>query len=110
MAPATPASGSTSEARRGRGRLMAALVLATVLGSLDSSFVPLTFSDLIVKLDTSTSVVVWVALGYLIAATGPMLFLARIGTATATRCSSAPGPRSTRSAWCCAASPRTSGR
>lgn len=59
--------------------LMAALVLATVLGSLDSSFVPLTFSDLIVDLDTSTAVVVWVALGYLIAATGPMLFLARIG-------------------------------
>lgn len=62
-----------------RTRLMAALVLATVLGSLDASFVPLLFSDLIVDLDSSTSEVVWVALGYLIAATGPMLFLARIG-------------------------------
>jgi EmrB/QacA subfamily drug resistance transporter len=59
--------------------LMSALVLSTVMGSLDSSFVPLTFSDLIVKLDTSTSVVVWVALGYLIAATGPMLLMSRLG-------------------------------
>lgn len=62
-----------------RFRLMSALVLATVMGSLDSSFVPLTFSDIIIDLDTSTSVVVWVALGYLVAATGPMLFFARIG-------------------------------
>jgi EmrB/QacA subfamily drug resistance transporter len=62
-----------------RARLMTALVFATVMGSLDSSFVPLTFSDIIVKLDTSTSVVVWVALGYLVTATGPMLFFARLG-------------------------------
>jgi len=64
---------------RSRAPLMSGLVIATVMGSLDSSFVPLTFQDLIVKLDTSTSVVVWVALGYLIAATGPMLFFARLG-------------------------------
>ena len=66
-------------AERSRASLMSGLVIATVMGSLDSSFVPLTFQDLIVKLDTSTSVVVWVALGYLIAATGPMLFFARVG-------------------------------
>jgi|TARA_Y100000310_G_scaffold253669_1_gene260592 EmrB/QacA subfamily drug resistance transporter len=48
------------------------------MASLDSSFVPIAFSDMIDKLDTSTSVVVWVALGYLIAATGPMLLLARV--------------------------------
>lgn len=32
-------------------------------------------------LDTNTSVVVWVALGYLVAATGPMLFMARVADA-----------------------------
>ena len=48
------------------------------MASLDSSFVPIAFSDLIDDLDTSTSQVVWVALGYLIAATGPMLFMARV--------------------------------
>jgi DHA2 family multidrug resistance protein-like MFS transporter len=53
--------------------------MATVLASLDSSFVPIAFPDLIDDLDTSTGTVVWVALGYLLAATGPMLFLARIG-------------------------------
>lgn len=58
---------------------MTALVVATVLASLDSSFVPIAFPDMIDDLDTSTGVVVWVALGYLIAATGPMLFLARLG-------------------------------
>jgi len=62
-----------------RGAVMAALVVATVLASLDSSFVPIAFPDLIDDLDTSTGVVVWVALGYLLAATGPMLFLARLG-------------------------------
>lgn len=61
---------------------MSALVLATVLASLDSSFVPIAFPDMIDDLDTSTGVVVWVALGYLIAATGPMLFLARLGDGT----------------------------
>ena len=59
--------------------VMTALVVATVLASLDSSFVPIAFPDMIDDLDTSTGVVVWVALGYLIAATGPMLFLARLG-------------------------------
>ena len=48
------------------------------MASLDSSFVPIAFSDLIDDLDTNTSQVVWVALGYLIAATGPMLFMARV--------------------------------
>jgi EmrB/QacA subfamily drug resistance transporter len=76
----TPAVGTQApDTGSGRLPLMFTLVLATVLGSLDSSFVPLTFSDLIVDLDTNTSVVVWVALGYLISATGPMLFFARIG-------------------------------
>jgi EmrB/QacA subfamily drug resistance transporter len=59
--------------------VMAALLLSTALASLDSSFVPIAFRDMIDDLDTSTSVIVWVSLGYLIAATGPMLFLARIG-------------------------------
>ena len=64
-----------------RAAVMTVLLLATVLASLDSSFVPIAFPDLIDDLDTATGVVVWVALGYLIAATGPMLFLARIGDA-----------------------------
>ena len=64
----------------GRRRLlMLALVLATGLASLDASFVPIAFPDLIDDLDTSTGTVVWVALGYLLAATGPMLFFARLG-------------------------------
>ena len=68
------------EISRGRRRaVMLALVTATVLASLDASFVPIAFPDLIDDLDTSTGVVVWVALGYLLAATGPMLFFARIG-------------------------------
>lgn len=66
---------------RRRAFVMSALLLATVLASLDSSFVPIAFPDLIDDLDTATGVVVWVALGYLIAATGPMLFLARLGDA-----------------------------
>jgi EmrB/QacA subfamily drug resistance transporter len=59
--------------------IMTALVLSTVLASLDSSFVPIAFPDMIDNLDTSTAMVVWVALGYLIAATGPQLFLSRVG-------------------------------
>jgi EmrB/QacA subfamily drug resistance transporter len=58
--------------------VLAALLLATVLASLDSSFVPIAFPDMIDKLDTSTSVVVWVALGYLISATGLMLLSSRL--------------------------------
>ena len=62
----------------GRRRIvLAALLLATVMASLDSSFVPIAFQDIIDKLDTSTSVVVWVALGYLISATGFMLLSSR---------------------------------
>lgn len=61
--------------------IMSALLLSTALASLDSSFVPIAFPDMIDDLDTATGVVVWVALGYLIAATGPMLFFARLGDA-----------------------------
>jgi EmrB/QacA subfamily drug resistance transporter len=61
-----------------RNLVMISLLVSSVMASLDSSFVPLSFRDMITKLDTSTSVVVWVALGYLIAATGPMLLTARI--------------------------------
>ena len=68
----------TSARRTG---IMSALLLSTVLASLDSSFVPIAFPDMIDDLDTATGVVVWVALGYLIAATGPMLFFARLGDA-----------------------------
>ncbi len=57
---------------------MTAVVLATLMSALDASFIPIAFPDMIDKLDTSTSMVVWVALGYLIAATGPMLFLVRV--------------------------------
>ncbi len=64
-----------------RAGIMSALLLSTVLASLDSSFVPIAFPDMIEDLDTATGVVVWVALGYLIAATGPMLFFARLGDA-----------------------------
>ncbi len=59
--------------------IMSALLLTTGLESLDNSFVPISFRDMIDDLDTSTSVIVWVTLGYFIAATGPMLFLARVG-------------------------------
>ncbi len=61
--------------------IMSALVISTVLAAVDSSFVPIAFADMIDKLDTSTSRVVWVALGYLIAATGPQLFMSRLGEA-----------------------------
>jgi len=67
-----------------RGRvllIMSALLLSTLMASLDSSFLPLAFPDMIDDLDSSTSEIVWVALGYLIAATGPMLLAARIADA-----------------------------
>lgn len=64
-----------------RFSIMAALAMATILAAVDSSFVPIAFADMIDKLDTSTSQVVWVALGYLIAATGPQLFMSRMGEA-----------------------------
>jgi EmrB/QacA subfamily drug resistance transporter len=60
---------------------MSALLLATVMASLDSSFLPLAFPDMIDDLDSSTSEIVWVALGYLVAATGPMLLAARMADA-----------------------------
>lgn len=61
-----------------RKTIISTLLLATVMASLDSSFTPIAFADMIDDLDTSTAVVVWVALGYLIAATGPMLIMARL--------------------------------
>jgi EmrB/QacA subfamily drug resistance transporter len=61
--------------------IMFVLVLATVLASLDSSFIPLAFTDMIEDLDSDTAEIVWVALGYLIAATGPMLLAARLADA-----------------------------
>jgi EmrB/QacA subfamily drug resistance transporter len=67
---------------RGRARsIMAALLLATALGSLDSSFMPLAFPDMIEDLDSNTADIVWVALGYLVTATGPMLLAARFADA-----------------------------
>jgi len=60
---------------------MSALLLATLMASLDSSFLPLAFPDMIDDLDSSTSEIVWVALGYLVAATGPMLLAARLADA-----------------------------
>ena len=74
--PAAPAAPPMSLGRR--RLVLSALLLATVLASLDSSFVPIAFPDIIDKLDTSTSVVVWVALGYLISATGLMLLSSRL--------------------------------
>ena len=76
---ATPAAPAVTPARR--RWVLAALLLATVLASLDSSFVPIAFPDIIDKLDTSTGVVVWVALGYLISATGLMLLSSRLSAA-----------------------------
>lgn len=67
-----------------RGRvllIMSALLLSTVMASLDSSFLPLAFPDMIDDLDSNTSEIVWVALGYLVAATGPMLLAARMADA-----------------------------
>lgn len=61
--------------------IMAVLLLATAMASLDSSFIPLAFPDMIDDLDSSTNEIVWVALGYLIAATGPMLLAARVADA-----------------------------
>jgi len=74
-APATAGSPISVAKRR---LILTSLLLATVLASLDSSFVPIAFPDIIDKLDTSTSVVVWVALGYLISATGLMLLSSRL--------------------------------
>ncbi len=64
--------------RGGRPALLAALLLAVVLGALDSSMLNLAFRELIDDLASSTTVVVWVALGYLIAATAPMMLMARV--------------------------------
>ncbi|MEO8445707.1 MAG: MFS transporter [Gammaproteobacteria bacterium] len=61
--------------------IMSALLLSTVMASLDSSFLPLAFPDMIEDLDSNTSEIVWVALGYLVAATGPMLLAARMADA-----------------------------
>jgi hypothetical protein len=61
--------------------IMTSLVLSSVMASLDSSFVPIAIPDMIDKLDSSTSEVVWVALGYLIAASGPMLLAAIMAVA-----------------------------
>ena len=58
--------------------IMTSLVLSSVMASLDSSFTPIAIPDMIDKLDSSTSEVVWVALGYLIAASGPMLLAAKM--------------------------------
>ena len=82
-APATPSAAPPTPAVTPARRrwVLAALLLATVLASLDSSFVPIAFPDIIDKLDTSTGVVVWVALGYLISATGLMLLSSRLSAA-----------------------------
>ena len=77
--PAVPAAAAALPAAGRRTLVMISLLASSVLASLDSSFVPLAFQDMITELDTSTSVVVWIALGYLIAATGPMLLTARLG-------------------------------
>jgi DHA2 family multidrug resistance protein-like MFS transporter len=61
--------------------IMATLLLATMLASLDSSFMPLAFPDMIEDLDSNTADIVWVALGYLVTATGPMLLAARFADA-----------------------------
>ena len=58
--------------------IMSSLVLSSVMASLDSSFTPIAIPDMIDKLDSSTSEIVWVALGYLIAASGPMLLAAKM--------------------------------
>ena len=58
--------------------IMTSLVLSSVMASLDSSFTPIAIPDMIDKLDSSTSEIVWVALGYLIAASGPMLLAAKM--------------------------------
>jgi EmrB/QacA subfamily drug resistance transporter len=60
---------------------MFVLLLATAMASLDSSFMPLAFPDMIDDLDSSTNEIVWVALGYLVTATGPMLLAARAADA-----------------------------
>lgn len=77
-ATTVPAAPALPSARR-RQLVMLSLLFSSVMASLDSSFVPLAFRDMITKLDSNTAEVVWVALGYLIAATGPMLLTARIG-------------------------------
>ena len=64
--------------RGGRPALLAALLLAVVLGALDSSMLNLAFRELIDDLASSTTVVVWVALAYLIAATAPMMLMTRV--------------------------------
>lgn len=68
---------STPQARK--RMLMISMLVSSLLASLDTAFVPIAFPDLIDKLNTSTGIVVWVTLGYLVAATGPMLLSARMG-------------------------------
>lgn len=75
---ATPAPLPPREVRGGRRALMTALLLAVVMGSLDCSIVNIAFRDLTNDLHSSTTVVVWVALGYLLAATAPLMFMARV--------------------------------
>ena len=58
--------------------IMAALLLSTLLASLDTSVVPLSFANMIDLLKVGSGTVVWVALGYLIAASGPMLLTAKL--------------------------------
>jgi EmrB/QacA subfamily drug resistance transporter len=58
--------------------IMATLLLSTVLASLDTSVVPLSAANMIDLLKASSGTVVWVTLGYLIAASGPMLLTAKL--------------------------------
>ncbi len=78
---ANPQSGDQPESGVRVFLVMTVLLLATAMASLDSSFMPLAFPDMIDDLDSSTNEIVWVALGYLITATGPMLLAARLADA-----------------------------
>lgn len=79
--PGAMAALPPSPLRGGRAALLAALLLAVFMGALDASMLNLVFRDLIDDFASSPAVVVWVALGYLIAAAVPMSFMARIGAA-----------------------------
>lgn len=61
-----------------RKLILASLLMSTLMASLDTSVVPLSFSNMIDLLKVSSGTVVWVALGYLIAASGPMLLTAKL--------------------------------
>lgn len=67
--------------RGGRRMWMTALLLAVLMGTLDSGMLNLAFRELVDDFASSLTVVAWVALAYLIAAAAPMWSMTRVAAA-----------------------------